>query len=234
MNISRATSAKEIAAVRQLFEEYAGSLEVDLSYQGFTSEVAGLPGAYAPPHGRLLLATDEGISAGCVALRPIDSKTCEMKRLFVRPERQGLGLGRMLAARVIIEARTIGYATILLDTLPSMQSALRLYEKLGFVRRPAYFRTPIEGNVFMELRLEDVETQSDAPPLTTLKAELAVGEGPGRIYIVEPTGPIMDDPNLTDKKFPGNPTKSYRSREPLRVTSEVTDWQGIRPKRSKP
>ena len=158
MNISQATFAKEIAAVRQLFEEYAGSLDVDLSYQGFASEVAELPGAYAPPRGRLLIATDEGTSTGCVALRPINRKTCEMKRLFVRPERQGLGLGRMLVAEVITEARRIGYNTVLLDTLPSMQSALRLYERLGFVRRPAYYNTPIEGNVFMELHLEDIET----------------------------------------------------------------------------
>jgi putative acetyltransferase len=158
MNISQATSAEEIAAIRELFEEYAGSLGIDLSYQGFPKELADLPGAYAPPLGRLLLATDEGISAGCVALRPVDNQTCEMKRLFVRPERQGVGAGRMLAARVITEARSIGYLTILLDTLPSMKSALRLYESLGFVRRRPYFQTPIEGNVFMELRLADAET----------------------------------------------------------------------------
>ena len=164
MNIYQATSMDEIASVRQLFEEYAGSLEVDLGYQGFTTELAGLPGAYAPPRGRLLLASNEGISVGCVAMRPIDDNTCEMKRLFVRPERQGLGVGRMLVTRVIAEARDIGYSTILLDTLPSMNGALRLYEKLGFVRRLAYFQTPIEGNVFMELRLDDVRIPPESKP----------------------------------------------------------------------
>ena len=145
--------AKGHAAIRQLFVEYSDSLEIELDYQGFPAELAGLPGAYAPPRGCLLLATDGRASAGCVALRPFDSITCEMKRLFVRPERQGTGLGRILATRVIMEARTIGYATILLDTLPTMRGALHLYEKLGFTRRSAYYATPIEGSVFMELQL---------------------------------------------------------------------------------
>ena len=155
MKIFPATSIDDIAAVRRLFNAYAASLGIDLSYQGFETELAGLPGNYAPPRGRLLLAVAEDSATGCVALRPIDDQTCEMKRLFVRPERQGSGLGRRLATRVIDEARAIGYTTILLDTLPSMQGALRLYESLGFVRRPPYFQSPIEGNVFMELRLEN-------------------------------------------------------------------------------
>jgi putative acetyltransferase len=155
MNISPARSEEEIAAIRKLFEEYAGSLSVDLSYQGFPKELAELPGAYALPRGRLLLASDDDVPAGCVALRPVDNQTCEMKRLFVRPERQGLGVGRMLAERAITEARSIGYSTMLLDTLPNMHGALRLYESLGFVRRTPYFQTPVEGNVFMELRLGD-------------------------------------------------------------------------------
>jgi GNAT superfamily N-acetyltransferase len=158
MNISQAQSRDEIAAVRKLFEEYAASLDVDLSYQGFPKELAELPGAYAPSRGRLLLATIDEVPAGCVALRPVDDETCEMKRLFVRAEKQGLGLGRMLAERAIVEARRVGYSTMLLDTLPSMHGALRLYESLGFVRRAAYFQTPIEGNVFMELRLGSIDT----------------------------------------------------------------------------
>lgn len=153
MVISQVDSPDEIAAIRQLFAEYAASLDVDLGYQGFAAELAGLPGAYAPPRGRLLLARDDPAAAGCVALRPIDDAICEMKRLFVRPDWQGLGLGRRLVARAVAEARSIGYTSMLLDTLPSMQAALRLYESQGFVRRPAYFQTPIEGNVFMELRL---------------------------------------------------------------------------------
>jgi putative acetyltransferase len=153
MNISQAQSKEEIAAIRTLFEEYAAQLGVDLSYQGFSRELAELPGAYAPLRGRLLLASWDDVPAGCVALRPVDNQTCEMKRLFVRPERQGLGLGRKLVERAIAEARAVGYSTMLLDTLPTMHGALRLYESLGFVRRAPYFQTPIEGNVFMELRL---------------------------------------------------------------------------------
>jgi putative acetyltransferase len=153
VNISPATSPDEVAAVRQLFEAYAALLGVDLSYQGFAAELAGLPGAYAPPRGRLLLAHAGGTAAGCVALRPVDDQACEMKRLFVLPERQGFGLGRKLAVRVIDEARDIGYSMILLDTLPSMHGALRLYESLGFVRRRPYFESPVEGNVFMQLQL---------------------------------------------------------------------------------
>ena len=155
MNIAQATSADKIAAVRGLFEEYAGSLEVELSYQGFAQELAGLPGAYAPPRGRLLLATDGGIAVGCIALRPFNGPTAEIKRLYVRPALQGRGLGRMLVTRVIAEAREAGYTTLVLDTLPDMHGALRLYEKLGFVRRAPYFQTPIAGNIFMELRLGD-------------------------------------------------------------------------------
>jgi putative acetyltransferase len=124
-----------------------------MSYQGFAAELAGLPGAYAPPRGRLLLALDAGGEAGCVALRPVNEVTCETKRLFVRPSWQGRGLGRALAGRVIAEARTIGYSTLLLDTLPTMHSAIRLYESLGFVRRAPYYPTAPAGTVFMELEL---------------------------------------------------------------------------------
>lgn len=157
MKIVQATSGQDLVAVKRLFEEYAGSLNVDLCFQNFSAELAGLPGAYAPPHGRLLLALVEDTPAGCVALRPHGDRSAEMKRLYVRPERQGIGLGRRLAECAIAEARTLGYATLLLDTLPSMHSALRLYESLGFVRRPAYFPSPIAGNTFMELRLAPPE-----------------------------------------------------------------------------
>jgi GNAT superfamily N-acetyltransferase len=153
VRIVPATSPEEIATIRQLFQEYAGSLDIALDYQGFPAELAALPGAYAPPRGRLLLATDGRAAAGCVALRPFDATTAEMKRLFVRPERQGTGLGRRLATHVIAEARAIGYTRLLLDTLPTMLGALHLYEQLGFTRRSAYYPTPIEGSVFMELRL---------------------------------------------------------------------------------
>lgn len=155
VQILDANTSEDITAVRRLFEEYAASLGIDLAYQGFAAELAGLPGAYAPPGGRLLLATAGGVPAGCVALRPHDRESCEMKRLYVRPEHQGRGLGRELVVRLIAEASAGGYSTMLLDTLPSMHGAQRLYASLGFVRRAPYFPSPIDGNVFMELRLPD-------------------------------------------------------------------------------
>ena len=153
--ITQAKSAEEIAAIRDLFQDYAGWVRVDLGFQGFAEELTGLPGAYAPPRGCLFLGVNEGRPAGCGALRPVAEKVCEMKRLFVRPGNQGQGLGRMLAERLIAEARTIGYSTMLLDTLPRMHSAIRLYESLGFIRRAPYYQSPIEGTIFMELDLID-------------------------------------------------------------------------------
>jgi putative acetyltransferase len=160
MNIRQAATREDIATARTLFLEYAAWLKVDLCFQGFTAELDGLPGLYAPPHGRLLLAETQGRACGCVALRPLSDKVCEMKRLFVRPEARGTGLGRRLARLVIDEAQGIGYATMRLDTLASMLPAFRLYESLGFVRRPAYYDTPLADTVFMELALKP------APPRT--------------------------------------------------------------------
>ena len=151
--IETACSREDLAIVRNLLREYANSLEVDLCFQGFEAELAGLPGAYATPHGCLLLASVDGRAAGCAALRPHGAGSGEMKRLYVRPEFQGQGIGRSLAKAVIEQARVIGYGSLLLDTLPSMAGALRLYESLGFVRRPAYYETPVPGNVFMERSL---------------------------------------------------------------------------------
>lgn len=153
MQIRQATTPEQLAAIRDLFQEYAAWLQIDLCFQGFADEIAILPGLYAPPRGRLLLATEGNDSAGCIALRPIDEAVCEMKRLFVRPECRGSGLGRTLAERIIAEARSIGYTAMRLDTLPVMQGAIRLYESLGFVRRSAYYDTPIEDTVFMEMAL---------------------------------------------------------------------------------
>lgn len=148
--IAQAETAEQIAAVRELFEEYAAWLRVDLCFQGFMAELAGLPGAYAPPRGRLLLATVANAAVGCVALRPIDAAVCELKRLYVRPAYQGRGLGRALLKRVISDARSIGYTSIRLDTLPPMQRAIQLYESLGFARRSAYYETPLPDTVFLE------------------------------------------------------------------------------------
>ena len=153
MHICQAATGEQIATIRSLFEEYAGWLRIDLCFQGFSDELGSLPGLYAPPRGRLLLASLGDESAGCVALRPAGDTVCEMKRLFVRPAHQGHSLGRRLAERAIAEARVIGYSTMVLDTLPFMQRAIRLYEALGFLRRSAYYDTPLHETVFMELHL---------------------------------------------------------------------------------
>jgi GNAT superfamily N-acetyltransferase len=153
MKICQAVTPDHIALSRTLFEEYAAWLGIDLSFQGFAAELAGLPGLYVPPRGRLLLALAGSEAAGCVALRPLEDAVREMKRLFVRPPFRGQGLGRLLAERIVEEARAIGYATVRLDTLPSMPAAIRLYEALGFVRCAPYYDTPLRETVFMELQL---------------------------------------------------------------------------------
>jgi putative acetyltransferase len=153
MNICQATTPQHMAVARALFEEYAAWLGVDLCFQGFAAELDGLPGFYAPPQGRLLLALTGAEAAGCIALRPREEGICEMKRLFVRPSYRGHGLGKLLVERVVAEARGIGYRTMRLDTLPSMQAAIRLYESIGFGRCAPYYETPLPETVFMELHL---------------------------------------------------------------------------------
>lgn len=153
VEICQATTAEQIAEIRRLFEEYAVWSSLDLCFQGFARELESLPGSYTPPRVRLLLATAGQTSAGCAALRPATDGVCEMKRFFVRPDFRGQGLGKQLARQLIADARGIGYATMVLDTLPSMKPALGLYESLGFVRRSAYYDTPLAETVFMELRL---------------------------------------------------------------------------------
>jgi ribosomal protein S18 acetylase RimI-like enzyme len=148
-----ATSADQIATTRRLFEEYEASLGVELTFQGFRQEVAALPGAYAPPAGRLFLATNGVEPAGCIALRPLGGGLCEMKRLYVRPAARGARLGRRLAETVIREARAIGYTRMRLDTLPSMKEAFALYQTLGFREIVPYYENPIVGTRFMELDL---------------------------------------------------------------------------------
>lgn len=152
IDIVPAIAPEQIAAARQLFKEYEASLGIELTFQGFQQEVADLPGAYAPPAGRLFLATGAE-PAGCVALRSLGAGICEMKRLYVRPTARGARLGRRLAATVIREARAIGYARMRLDTLPSMKEAFALYQTLGFHEIAPYYATPIVGTRFMELGL---------------------------------------------------------------------------------
>lgn len=142
-----------IETARRLFEEYQQALGVDLSFQGFATELETLPGEYSPPRGRLLLAQNDGVVVGCVAMRPLTSETCEMKRLYVRPQSRAAGVGRQLAERVIAEARAIGYRRMYLDTLPTMAGAQRLYESLGFKDVPAYRHNPIVGTRFLGLDL---------------------------------------------------------------------------------
>ena len=155
MRIHAAESEADVDAARDLFREYQRWLDLDLGFQGFAEELANLPGAYAPPKGRLLLASqgEDGHVLGCVALRPWGDRDGEMKRLYVRPQAHGQGLGRRLAEAVIAEAKAIGYRRLLLDTLPSMSSAQRLYETLGFVDIPPYRENPVPGTRFLALEL---------------------------------------------------------------------------------
>jgi putative acetyltransferase len=143
----------DIDLARELFREYQRSLDIDLCFQDFEHELAALPGEYAPPFGRLLLCYDEERLAGCVALRKIDDETCEMKRLFVRPDFRGRQLGKHLAEAVISESRVIGYKKMKLDTLPIMTTAITMYRSLGFKPTPPYRHNPVPGALFMELDL---------------------------------------------------------------------------------
>jgi ribosomal protein S18 acetylase RimI-like enzyme len=146
-------TAADLAAIREMLHEYADWLKVDLCFQNFDAEVAGLPGDYAPPSGALLIARIDGQPAGMVALRRKDQDRCEMKRLFVRQAARGMRLGRALAERIILEARTRGYREMVLDTLPVMQDAQRLYVALGFRDIEPYYQSPITGTRFMALPL---------------------------------------------------------------------------------
>ena len=152
MRIVQAGSPEEIEQARKLFEEYATWLEISPCFQNFDKEVTELPGEYAPPAGRLLLAFVNDQLAGCVALRDIGAGTCEMKRLYLRPNVRGKCLGRELAQAIIDEARQIGYQRMCLDTLPGkMDHALALYRSLGFKEIRPYYDNPVPGATFMEL-----------------------------------------------------------------------------------
>ena len=159
LKISEA-QAHEIDAAQELFRDYEKSLGISLCFQNFAQEVAGLPGAYAPPAGRLLLAKEGSRYAGCIALRPLGEKKdgkniCEMKRLFVRSEFRGRHLGRDLAERIIGEARVIGYTHMRLDTMPSlMGAAVAMYRNLGFYEIEPYCENPLPDVLYLELALQ--------------------------------------------------------------------------------
>ena len=156
IEISEVAQPEDIAIVRELLHEYERALGVDLCFQGFAQELANLPGDYASPRGTLLLARHGDAVAGCIALRPVDDRDCEMKRLYVRDEFRAAGLGRRLVERVITTAHSIGYRRMVLDTLPSMVSAQRLYESFGFTDITAYRHNPIQGTRFLGLVLDPI------------------------------------------------------------------------------
>lgn len=143
----------DVESVRELFREYAGSLGFSLDFQGFEEEVARLPGEYAPPEGRLLVAVKTGQAVGCVALRRLDAQTCEMKRLYVKSRFRGAGIARALAYGLVAESRRMGYRRMCLDTLPVMGEARLLYQHMGFREIAPYYQNPVPGSMFMELKL---------------------------------------------------------------------------------
>jgi len=154
MELTEAQTPAEIELARRLFREYSAWLEIDLCFQNFEKELAELPGDYAAPSGRLLFAHYDDALAGCVALRKIGAGICEMKRLFVRDQFRGKGLGRRLIDAIISEAKLIGYQRMRLDTLPpKMNDAIALYRSYGFKEIPAYYDNPVADAIFMELDL---------------------------------------------------------------------------------
>ncbi|MCI0658875.1 MAG: GNAT family N-acetyltransferase [Acidobacteria bacterium] len=163
MEIRQALGDEEITIARGLFREYEAELGFDLCFQGFERELAGLPGDYAPPSGRLLLAWVDGQPVGCVALRRIEDGLCEMKRLYLKPSMRRDGAGRRLTLTLIQEARSLGYQRIRLDTLPIMKAAVNLYRSLGFRSIPPFHDHPIEGALYMELDLGTEELPTPAP-----------------------------------------------------------------------
>ena len=154
LRLTQATTASDIQQAGELFQEYEASLKISLCFQNFEQELANLPGDYAPPRGRLLLAREFDELMGCIALRPLGPTTCEMKRLFVRAEYRDRGLGRVLVEAIIEEARKIGYTHMRLDTIADrMERAIALYRSIGFVEIPPYRQNPVDTATFMELDL---------------------------------------------------------------------------------
>lgn len=163
--IRPATFPNDRAAVENLLREYAASLGVDLSFQDFAEELAGLPDKYAPPGGALLLASADSAPVGCAAFRPLSERGCEMKRLYVRPAFRGQGIGRRLIQRVLTDAREAGYSQICLDTLPSMREAQALYESFGFRDSAPYCHNPVPGARYLVMDFKRQPTSSVLQPV---------------------------------------------------------------------
>ena len=153
IEIEQASNQEDIEIARKLFLEYQQWLNTDLCFQGFEQELANLPGKYAEPSGAILLAKYQGEIIGCVAVRPLKGDICEMKRLWVRPEFQGLSAGRLLAESIIKKARELGYKTMQLDTLQRLNKAIKLYQQLGFKQIKPYYDNPLDEVVYWELAL---------------------------------------------------------------------------------
>lgn len=154
LRITQATTHSDIEQARELFNEYEASLGISLCFQNFAQELANLPGEYAPPRGRLLIAREFDQLVGCVALRPVGPTRCEMKRLFLRPAYRSRGLGRVLVEAIIEEARKIGYTHMRLDTMTDrMGRAVEIYKSVGFVEIEPYYDSPVDTTKFMELDL---------------------------------------------------------------------------------
>jgi steroid delta-isomerase-like uncharacterized protein len=164
MRIREALFPDDLSAVRRLFEEYAAGLGIDLSFQGFAEELAGLPGRYARPAGAVWLADIDGTVAGCVAVRPRAKDRAEMKRLYVRPAFRGSGVGRALAEHVLAEAAEMGYRRVCLDTLPSMTGAIGLYRSLGFAEVEPYCYNAVPGALFLGRALAEQSAAPDGEP----------------------------------------------------------------------
>jgi putative acetyltransferase len=163
IHIVPVVTAIQLRDARALFLEYKSAIGLDLCFQDFDRELAGLPGEYAPPRGALLLAMVDGRAAGCVALRVLDPRTCEMKRLYVRPQARGHGVGRLLCDAVIAEAKARGYASMKLDTVAQMTGAIALYRALGFLPAEPYRYNPLPGAMFMELVLDSGRSEPASP-----------------------------------------------------------------------
>lgn len=154
--ITRANTGDRLAQFRALCEQYAASLDFDLRFQDFEEEMRTLPGDYAPPQGGIFLALRRSQAVGCVALRRLEDRVCEMKRLYVAPDHRGQGIGRALAEEAVDEARRIGYERVRLDTAPGMKEAAALYGSLGFRPIAPYYPNPIPGATYLEMKLDRV------------------------------------------------------------------------------